>query len=153
MKHCYHCGNELLDEAVMCPKCGCMVEGAPASKAAPVQKSAPAPVNYKDAITGAGKNNLIALILLTASAAIWWFASVYGGAIIALIAELIALNPNSKLTRMCKKNGVSKNEMKSIKKDLKKSSRAFSASFVIGVIALIAMILFFATPEFLGIMV
>lgn len=150
MKTCNHCGNELLDAAVMCPQCGCIVDSA-----APVGKTAPTPkqVNYSDAITGAGKTNLIALILLAASTAIWWFASVYGGAIIALIAELIALNPNSKLTRMCKKNGVSKNEMKSIKKDLKKGSRAFSASFVIGVIALIAMILFFATPEFLGIMV
>ena len=26
MKYCSHCGNQLLDEAVMCPKCGCMVE-------------------------------------------------------------------------------------------------------------------------------
>lgn len=26
MKYCSKCGNELLDEAVMCPKCGCMVE-------------------------------------------------------------------------------------------------------------------------------
>ena len=23
MKYCEKCGNELLDEAVMCPKCGC----------------------------------------------------------------------------------------------------------------------------------
>jgi len=23
MKYCTHCGNELLDEAVICPKCGC----------------------------------------------------------------------------------------------------------------------------------
>ena len=25
MKFCSKCGNELLDEAVMCPKCGCPV--------------------------------------------------------------------------------------------------------------------------------
>ena len=23
MKYCIHCGNELFDEAVVCPKCGC----------------------------------------------------------------------------------------------------------------------------------
>lgn len=23
MKYCTHCGNELLDEAVICPRCGC----------------------------------------------------------------------------------------------------------------------------------
>lgn len=27
MKYCSHCGNELLDEAILCPKCGCPVEG------------------------------------------------------------------------------------------------------------------------------
>lgn len=26
MKFCSHCGNELLDEAVVCPKCGCSVD-------------------------------------------------------------------------------------------------------------------------------
>ena len=26
MKYCAKCGNELLDEAVVCPKCGCAVE-------------------------------------------------------------------------------------------------------------------------------
>lgn len=26
MKYCKHCGAELLDEAVVCPKCGCSVE-------------------------------------------------------------------------------------------------------------------------------
>lgn len=27
MKYCEKCGNQLLDEAVMCPKCGCAVSG------------------------------------------------------------------------------------------------------------------------------
>lgn len=27
MKYCTHCANELLDEAVVCPKCGCPVAG------------------------------------------------------------------------------------------------------------------------------
>ncbi len=35
MKYCSHCGNQLLDEAVMCPKCGNMVsqnQTAPSKK-------------------------------------------------------------------------------------------------------------------------
>lgn len=28
MKYCSKCGNELLDEAVICPKCGCPVESS-----------------------------------------------------------------------------------------------------------------------------
>lgn len=27
MKYCVKCGAELRDEAVVCPKCGCMVDG------------------------------------------------------------------------------------------------------------------------------
>ena len=27
MKYCEKCGSELLDEAILCPKCGCMVRG------------------------------------------------------------------------------------------------------------------------------
>ena len=28
MKYCSKCGNELMDEAVICPKCGCPVENS-----------------------------------------------------------------------------------------------------------------------------
>ena len=27
MKYCSHCGKELMDEAIICPGCGCAVEG------------------------------------------------------------------------------------------------------------------------------
>ncbi len=29
MKYCVHCGNELLEEAVICPKCGCQTADKP----------------------------------------------------------------------------------------------------------------------------
>lgn len=29
MKYCAHCGKEVLDEAVICPNCGCSVQGTP----------------------------------------------------------------------------------------------------------------------------
>lgn len=32
MKYCEKCGNELLDEAIMCPKCGCSVGGKQPTK-------------------------------------------------------------------------------------------------------------------------
>lgn len=32
MKYCEKCGNELLDEAIMCPKCGCAVAGKQPTK-------------------------------------------------------------------------------------------------------------------------
>ncbi len=35
MKYCSHCGSEIMDEAVICPKCGCPVEGSSLAKKAP----------------------------------------------------------------------------------------------------------------------
>lgn len=32
MKFCAKCGKELMDDAVLCPHCGCAVDGAPAKK-------------------------------------------------------------------------------------------------------------------------
>jgi len=49
MKYCSHCGNELLDEAIICPKCGCAVEGS--------KKSA------EEIVNGSDKSRLIALLL------------------------------------------------------------------------------------------
>lgn len=32
MKYCEKCGNQLFDEAVMCPKCGCAAGKSPSDK-------------------------------------------------------------------------------------------------------------------------
>ena len=32
MKYCAHCGAQLVDEAVVCPKCGCAVNASPKSR-------------------------------------------------------------------------------------------------------------------------
>ena len=40
MKFCSKCGNELMDEAVICPKCGCMVNGELTPKKKPVATNA-----------------------------------------------------------------------------------------------------------------
>ena len=42
MKYCTKCGNDLVDEAVVCPKCGCAVPGTIYATNKPVQ---PKPVN------------------------------------------------------------------------------------------------------------
>lgn len=35
MKYCTHCGKEIMDDAVICPHCGCAVAGAVADKPSP----------------------------------------------------------------------------------------------------------------------
>lgn len=39
MKYCTKCGNELFDEAVICPKCGCPVQGSAEKSASEKQRS------------------------------------------------------------------------------------------------------------------
>lgn len=39
MKFCTHCGREIMEEAVVCPGCGCSVAAASVATAAPVAKS------------------------------------------------------------------------------------------------------------------
>ncbi len=39
MKYCYKCGNELVDDAYVCPKCGCLCENS---------KPTPRPTDVED---------------------------------------------------------------------------------------------------------
>lgn len=157
-KFCSHCGRELMLAAVMCPGCGCMVEQpAPAQNAysAPKQAAPKAPlkpVTYEEIIKNAKITNIISAALLVVSAIVWYLFSIYGGAIIALAAELVALIPNTKLQSQFKRNGLgkaNKDEMKAISKDLKAKNTAFRFSFVIAIIALVCLILFLFIPEFI----
>ncbi len=157
-KFCSHCGKELMLAAVMCPGCGCMVEQpAPQQQvhSAPRQaapKKALKPVTYEEVIQNAKVTNIISAALLVASAFVWWFFSVYGGAFIALAAELVAVIPNTKLQNLFKRNGLGKAntiEIKAITKDLKAKNTAFRFSFFIAIIALVCGILYLFIPEFI----
>ncbi len=50
MRFCTKCGTQLLDEAVICTKCGCMVAGAPVTK----PKVSRTPVSKQTNATDAG---------------------------------------------------------------------------------------------------
>ncbi|MBQ4111142.1 MAG: hypothetical protein IJC74_09710 [Clostridia bacterium] len=54
MKYCIHCGNQMMDEAVICVKCGCSVHPSTAPKASPRKNSVSA---QEQAILIEEKNN------------------------------------------------------------------------------------------------
>lgn len=130
MKTCTNCGNELRDDALLCSRCGTMVPAGP--------------TDYSTAIEGAATTNLISCVLLVAGIGIWLFASMLIGVVLALAAEIVALLPNTRLNKLFKTTGISKNkaEKKAIQKELKKKSRAYAFSMVLGVISLICVIVF-----------
>ncbi|MBR0235728.1 MAG: zinc-ribbon domain-containing protein [Clostridia bacterium] len=59
MKYCTKCGAELMDEAVVCPKCGCAVES-----------SKPAPAQTERKMTGLQTAAFVFMILSTIVSAI-----------------------------------------------------------------------------------
>ena len=68
MKYCARCGNQLVDEAMVCPNCGCMTGKMPA----PAVVSAPAPASANKKMAGSwlplvfsilGWNNLFFFVL------------------------------------------------------------------------------------------
>lgn len=144
MKFCQKCGKEIMDEAVICPNCGCAVENAVAAQAA---KSAT--VSYDDAVKGAMTTNIISAVLLVLAIILWLFVNMWIGAILCLVAEIVALIPNTKLQNAIKQNGVTGGDKKETKakqraiiKDMQAKYSAFKFSKILGIVALVLLIVF-----------
>lgn len=137
MKFCQKCGMEIMDEAVVCPGCGCAVAGAIEAKQ----------VNYDDCVKGATTTNAVAGAVLAIGFICSMFVNAWLGGALCLVAEILALIPNSKLQKTLKSNlnGMEKSELKNkakeIKKDLKSKYGAFKISFIIAYVALAILII------------
>lgn len=139
MKFCAKCGKEILDEAVICPGCGCAVA---------MQASAPK-VSYEQAISNSGVMVAVGSILLALGVFVALFVNVFLGAVLCLAAEIVFVIPNTKIQKLFKQNnyGISdkaklKAEEKALRKELKKSNKAYAAASVLSIIALVCVIAF-----------
>ena len=137
MKFCQKCGKEIMDEAVVCPGCGCAVAGAIEAKQ----------VNYDDCVKSATTTNIVSGVILAIGFICSMFVNAWIGGALCLVAEILALLPNSKLQKALKSNlngmdkGEFKNKAKEIKKDLKSKYSAFKFSFIIAYVALAVLII------------
>ncbi|MBQ8769497.1 MAG: hypothetical protein IJZ15_07660 [Oscillospiraceae bacterium] len=138
MKYCSKCGKEIIDEAVICPGCGCAVK----------QETVKKEVSYDDCVKNASTTNIIAGIILAVGVLCGLFVSVLVGCVLCLVAELVVLGPNSKVQKALKANvkTTDKKEFKSIakqiSKDLKSESAAYKFSFILAYISLACVIVF-----------
>ncbi len=138
MKYCAKCGKEIMDDAVICPGCGCAI-----AKETKVKQ-----VSYDDCVKGAATTNIISVLILAAGVLCGLFVSVLVGAVLCLVAEILVLMPNSKLQKAFKSNNKSldkkefKEKAKQCKKDMKAKYSAYKFSFVIGYLALAGVIVF-----------
>lgn len=144
MKHCAKCGKELLDEAVICPGCGCAVEGGHAAQRG---KTEDAMAGYEKAARGAGITNIIGFLLLAAGVVCGVVLYAAVGSALCLIAEIIALLANTKVKKLFKSNNASITDKKAYQaaekqllKELKAKYFAFKLSIVLAVVALVGVI-------------
>lgn len=137
MKFCEKCGKELLDEAVICPGCGCAVEPK-------IEKKE---ISYDDCVKSAGVFDVIGIAALALGVVLWLFINVWVGAILCLVAELVVLIPNSKVQSAFKQNGLIGNskevklKRKEILKELRSNNAAFACSFIIAIIAFVLLLI------------
>ncbi len=138
MKFCQKCGKEIMDEAVVCPNCGCAVENKVPAKE----------VSYDDCIKGAVTTNIVSAVVIALGVVCWLLINMWVGAILCLAAEFIALSANSKLQKAFKQNGLTgnskevKEKRKAITKELKSKNPAYKFSMVLAVVALVLLVIF-----------
>lgn len=148
MKICQKCGKELMDEAVMCPGCGCAVE----TKKAEVPKE-----SYEQAIAKASTTNIIGIVLLAVGVLCAFFIHAWAGVVLCLVAEIVCLLPNSKVQKLFKQNNVGvtdkkkfKADAKALTKELKSKNSAYKFSFIISYISLACLIVFALLANAMG---
>lgn len=147
MKYCTKCGKEIMDEAAICPGCGCAVGQTAAVTAE---------VSYDNCVKGASTTNSISAVVLALGVACALFVNVWVGVVLCLVAELVALSPNSKWQKTFKSNNstLQKNDFKAkakeCQKELKAKYVAFKFSFILGYIALACLIVFVLLGNALG---
>lgn len=82
MKFCTHCGKELLEEAVICPGCGCAVEGASVAAVSGVTDTADASVLLRKLSERVKTNAVIWLVIgilqILGGIFIEWFLLIVG---------------------------------------------------------------------------
>ena len=127
-----------MDEAVVCPNCGCAIEKNVLAKE----------VSYDDCVKGAVTTNIVSAVVIALGVVCWLLINMWIGAILCLVAEFIALSANSKLQKAFKQNGLTgnskevKEKKKAITKDLKSKNPAYKFSMVLAVIALVLLVIF-----------
>jgi len=138
MKICSKCGKELVDAAVVCTGCGCPVR----------TEAKPKEVSLDALVKGAATTNMIAAIALALGIACALFVNVWAGVALCLVAELVALAPNSKLQKALKDNyknldqKARKDACSKCTKELKAKYSGFKFSFILAGLSLVCLILF-----------
>lgn len=147
MKYCKHCGKEIMDEAIICPGCGCKAENERVKVNKPT---------YDEAVSGAATTNIIAAVILMLGIFVALFINVWLGVVLCLVAEVVSLVPKSKVQGILKDSNRSldkkeyRAKAKQCQKELKAKYSAYKFSFILAYIAFTCLIVFLVLGDMLG---
>lgn len=129
MKTCDKCKREFTSEMINCPYCSQEL--------------------YENAIKVSKTTNIIAISIIVIGIILALFVNSWVGGILCLIAEIISLVPNTKLTKTIKQNNteisdkkILQSETKLLSKEMKLKNKNYKYSTPISFIALILMVIF-----------
>ncbi len=134
MKFCEKCGKEIMDEAVVCPGCGCATKKTAVS-------TMPKPQSYEDAIKNSGTMLIIGGVLFVVGAVIGWLFNWIIGAVMLFVSEVLLMAPATALRKAVKKNNPAmKNkelsaEVKNVTKELGDKAKAMKIARVLAIVA------------------
>lgn len=138
MKFCQRCGEEIMDEEVFCPGCGCTV-------AKEFEKTE---ISYEKCVKAAVTTDILSAVAIALGIICWLLINMWVGVILCLAAEFIALSTDLNLQRAFKRNGLNrkskedKEKMGTIKKNLKSENPAYKFSTTLAVIAMVLAVVF-----------
>ena len=138
MKFCQRCGEEIMDEEVFCPGCGCTV-------AKEFEKTE---ISYEKCVKAAVTTDILSAVAIALGIICWLLINMWVGVILCLAAEFIALSTDLNLQRAFKRNGLNrksredKEKMMTIKRNLKSENPAYKFSTALAVIAMVLAVVF-----------
>lgn len=128
MKYCGKCGKEILDEAVVCPACGCAVK-----------KSEPMPVKASTSVTAPDAKGFLigGLVTLVAGILVFLFVSVWVGELAELAALIIFACSRTKTKKYIQSvnPGIGKPELKKAIKEFEAENSTSKACFVLSIVS------------------
>lgn len=169
MKICQNCGKEVAEDFKYCNSCGAEVEDATdenvdvestentveQSDVNVYQNVQPADSNdeYLPLISKSKNTNLLSIGLLAVGVISLLFINGWLGAVLCFVAEIVALIPNTKVQKLFKSKNPTmdkksfKTNLKELQNDLKAKNKEFKTSFLIAIIALVALVLCLVIPS------
>lgn len=121
--------------------------GVPPYQSAPVFHAMQAP-DYDKCVECARITDVVSAVLLLAAILIALFVHAYVGIVLCLVAELVALIPNTKLQNAFKRYNMNldrhaaKEQEKQLRRELKNRSLPYRLSWLLAIVAMVSMIIF-----------